>query len=151
MLESSLGVPFFTKLEAVSKLRLATLNDGDANEYIGTLMGGMQNKHDWISIEWSVHFCHRILGAERFKRVMNHPQTEDDDGSVGSHIFDDLLTALGRTERKYDDEMGALMSLDDIMALDKVFRGERFSLAELGEHVRRKETEFKRNKESGNG
>jgi hypothetical protein len=140
MLDDSLGVPFFTKLEAISKLRLATLSDAEACEYVGMLGGGLQNKHNWISIEWCVHFCHKILGADRFKQVMNHPETDSDDsdeGIVGSLVFDDLLTALGREDRKLDEELGAVVSIDDLMALDKVFRGERFSCAELAEQLRR--------------
>lgn len=152
MLEDSLGVLFFTKLEAVSKLRLATLNDAQACEYVGMLGGGLQNKHDWISIEYCVHFFHRTLGADRFKRVMNHPDRDgtdndenDSDGIIGSLVFEDLLTALGR-DSHCDDELGAVVSIDDLMALDKVFRGERFSCAELAEGLRRVQDEHRKNK-----
>jgi hypothetical protein len=153
MLEKHLGVPFFTKLEAVSKLRLATLNDAKACEYVGFLGGGLQNKHDWISIEYCVSFFHRTLGADRFKRVMSHPGTDEtdsdendsDDGIIGSLVFEDLLTALGRDSHS-DDELGAVVSIEDLMALDKVFRGERFSCAELAEGLRRVQDKHRKNK-----
>ena len=147
MLESHLGVPFFTKLEAISKLRLTTLDDTQACEYVGMLGGGIQNKHDWISIEYCVHFFHRTLGADRFKRVMNHPGTDenDSDGIIGGLVFEDLLTALGR-DSKCDDVLGGVVSIDDLMALDKVFRGERFSCAELAEGLRRVQDDNRKNK-----
>jgi hypothetical protein len=148
MLEDSLGVLFFTKLEAISKLRLATLNDAQACEYVGMLGGGLQNKHDWISIEYCVHFFHRTLGADRFKRVMSHPgtdETDGDEGIIGSLVFEDLLTALGR-DSHCDDELGAVVSIDDLMALHKVFQGSNFTCAELAEGLRRVQDEHRKNK-----
>lgn len=152
MLEDSLGVLFFTKLEAVSKLRLATLNDKQACEYVGMLGGGLQNKHDWVSIEYCVSFFHRTLGADRFKRVMSHPGTDetdsdenDSEGIIGSLVFEDLLTALGR-DSHCDDELGAVVSIDDLMALHKVFQGSRFTCAELAEGLRRVQDENRKGK-----
>jgi hypothetical protein len=148
MLEDSLGVLFFTKLEAISKLRLATLNDAQACEYVGMLGGGLQNKHNWISIEYCVHFFHRTLGADRFKRVMNHPgtdETDSDEGIIGSLVFEDLLTALGR-DSHCDDELGAVVSIDDLMALHKVFQGSKFTCDELAEGLRRVQDEHRKNK-----
>ena len=37
MLEDSLGVPFFTSLEANSKLRVRSLDDNRASKYLGCL------------------------------------------------------------------------------------------------------------------
>jgi hypothetical protein len=147
MLEDSLGVPFFTSLEAIVKLRVQSLDDVRTAGYISFLAGGMQNKHSWISDEWMIRFFHRVLGADRFKAIMKLGDMPDDDknrGDVGALVFDDLLTAMGRTDRRECPELGMTIGRADILALDKVFRGEKMSCAEMAELVRRAEDEHRR-------
>jgi hypothetical protein len=145
MLEESLGVPFFTKLEAVCKLRVSTLSDIKTAHYLSSLAGGMQGKHNWISDDWVVGFFVRVLGEVRFKVFINLKDLPDDDGEAGSLVFEDLLTALGR-DSHCDDELGAVVSIDDLIALHKVFQGSKFTCAELAEGLRRVQDEHRKNK-----
>jgi hypothetical protein len=58
--------------------------------------------------------------------------TPDDDKSTGeidALVFDDLLTAMGRTDRHECPELGMTIERADILALDKVFHGKKMSCA----------------------
>lgn len=143
MLDDSLGVPFFTSLEGCVKIRVSSLSDADAAGYISRLASGLQTKHNWVTDEWVIGFFYRVLGAERFKLVMENDYPDDGD-EMGVLVFDDLLTAMGRHDRREDPELGAVINRDDLLALDKVFRGTNFSCAELAELCRRKEDEHRK-------
>jgi hypothetical protein len=143
MLDESLGVPFFTKLAAIVKLRVQTLSDEQASIYLCGIAGGMQHKHNWISDEWVVRFFYNSLGKDRFE-VFRKMEDVPEDIDAQVLVFDDLLTALGRTERKLLDDGTAVMYREDMLALDKVFRGEKFSLAELAEQCRRMEEKYRK-------
>jgi hypothetical protein len=142
MLEDSLGVPFFTSLEAVVKLRIQSLNDVRSAVYLTGLTGGMQTKHSWLSSNWVVGFLQKVCG-ERFDRIA---QTDpvDDDGETGTLIFDDLLTALGVDTRYDHPEYGRTITRDELLTLDKVFRGTKRSCAEMAEMMRRFGEEHRR-------
>jgi hypothetical protein len=142
MLEDSLGIPFFTSLEAVVKLRIQTLDDARSATYLAGLVGGMQNKHTWLSTNWVVGFLQKVCG-ERFDRIA---QTDpvDDDGETIELMFDDLLTALGVDTRYDHPEHGRTITRDELLALDKVFRGNSKSCAELAEVMRRFGEEHRR-------
>jgi hypothetical protein len=143
MLEDSLGVPFFTKLEAIVKLRFTTLDDGEVGEYLSYIAQGLQNKHSWIDDAWVGKFFLRTMGENRFQAVCK-AQTGAISEGIGVLVLDDLMLALGRTETKYQENGDRLLGLADVLALDKVFRGEEFSFAKLGEQIRRLETKHKK-------
>ena len=142
MLEISLGVPFFSSLEAIAKLRLITLSDSSATSYLCCLFGGLQIKHSWITDDWVSGFIVRVVSHERFTRLVKTEASADVASDV--LVFDDLLCAMGRIDRVHDPEMGMVISRADVMALDKVFSGENMSLAELGEQLRRIEDKHKK-------
>jgi hypothetical protein len=146
MLESHLGVPFFTSIEAIAKLRVRSLSDIEAAHYLAALAGGMQGKHNWISNDWVVGFFARVLGEQRFKVFIGLKDIPDDEGEAGSLVFEDLLTALGSIEIKHYPEIGRTIDREQLLLLDKVFRGERYSCAELAEQLRRIEDEHRKNK-----
>jgi hypothetical protein len=141
MLEDSLGVPFFTSLEAVVKLRVRSLTDARSAVYLAGLFGGLQDKHSWLSSGWVVGFIKKVCG-DRLDRIAQL-EPEDDDGTKVL-IFDDLLTALGVVDRHHDPELGLVISRDDLLALDKVWRGSKMSCAELAERLRRFGEEHRR-------
>jgi hypothetical protein len=142
MLEDSLGVPFFTSLEAVVKLRIQTLNDVRSAGYLAGLTGGLQNKHLWLTDGWLVGFVQKVCGG-RFDRIAKIDPPDDDD-ETGTLIFDDLLTALGVDTRHDHPEYGRTITRDELLALDKVFRGTNRSCAELAEMMRRFGEEHRR-------
>jgi hypothetical protein len=136
MLETSLGLPFFDSLEAIAKLRAATLDDASAAAYMGMLVDGMINKHSWLSPSWAYSFSERVLGTERLAVIRDNSGTIQGIENTSAHVFGDLLTALGGNV--YDHpEHGPLLGRDALLLLDKVFRGEERSLAELAEIARR--------------
>jgi hypothetical protein len=142
MLEDSLGVPFFTKLEAVVKLRVQSLPDARAAVYLSGLTGGMMNKHSWLSSDWVVGFLQKVCG-DRFDRIAKI-DPPDNDNETGTLVFDDLLTALGVDSRYDHPEYGRTIIRDELLALDKVFRGSNRSCAELAEMLRRFGEEHRR-------
>lgn len=137
MLEDSLGVPFFTKLEAVVKLRVKSLNDIQSTSYVTFLASGMQHKHSWISDDWIVRFFYKVLGTDRFDRLMKIKGAEDNDAD--SLVFDDLLTAMGMTSRCEMPDGGMGIGRVELLALHRVFQGHKMSCAEMAEQVRRAE------------
>jgi hypothetical protein len=141
MLEDSLGVPFFTKLEAIVKLRIQALDDVRSAVYLSGLTGGMQNKHFWLSDDWIVGFIKKVCGG-RFNRIAK-ANLLSDNGETGALIFDDLLMALGVEERHEHPDCGRVISRTDLLALDKIFRGTQRSCAEMAEMMRRFEEKNK--------
>jgi hypothetical protein len=137
MLEASLGVPFFSSLESIAKLRVATLDNGEAGAYLGMLFDGLTHKHPWISPQWIYGFSERVLGADRLEQLKNSDGTVKDIGVTSALLFGDLLIALGFTELPDGPDHGLLLCRDSLLALDKVFRGANRSIAELAELIRR--------------
>jgi hypothetical protein len=135
MLEDSLGLPFFTKLEAVVKLRIRSMDDTRSASYLAGLCGGMQNKHSWLSTEWVVGFLQKVCG-DRFE-ALTSIDSPPEDNEAGTLVFDDLLTALGVDSRYDHPEYGRTITRDELLALDKVFRGSNRSCAEMAEMLRR--------------
>jgi hypothetical protein len=135
MLESSLGVPFFNSLEAIAKLRVATLDNAGATAYLGVMVDGMLNKHSWLTPQWAYAFSQRVLG-DRLSQITDSDGLVEDMGATSAHVFGDLLTALGRDVHE-DPTHGPLIGREDLLALDKVFRGQGRSIAELAEVLRR--------------
>ena len=138
MLEDSWGVPFFNSLEAIAKLRCGMLSDDQAGHYLSFIAGGMQGKHNWITDNWIASFFIRVLGKARFESIMSLKDLSDSE-EAGGWGFEDLLIALGSTENKHDPELGAVISREQVLLLDKVYRGENYSCAELAEQLRRLE------------
>jgi hypothetical protein len=142
MLEDSLGVPFFTSLEAVARIRVQSLSDAQASCYLAGITNGLMNKHSWLSVEWLVGFVQKVCGT-RFDGVASIEDPPDDENTT-LLIFDDVLTALGVDSRHDLPGYGRSFSRDDLLALDKVFRGDTRSCAELAELMRRVEEEHRR-------
>lgn len=143
MLEDSLGVPFFTKLEAVVKLRVQSLPDTRAAVYLSGLTKGMVNKHSWLTVEWVVGLLQKVC-ADRFDRIAKI-DPPDDDNETGTLVFDDRLTAIGVDSRFDHPEYGRTITRDELLALDKVFRSSNRSCAEMAEMLRRFGEEHRRN------
>jgi hypothetical protein len=146
MLESHLGVPFFTSIEAIAKLRVRSLSDIETAHYLAALAGGMQGKHNWISNDWVVRFFLRVLGEQRFKVFISLKDIPNDEGEAGSLVLEDLLTALGSIEIEHHPRFGRTIDREQLLLLDKVFRGEMYSCAELAEEMRRMGDEHRKNK-----
>jgi hypothetical protein len=136
MLDNSLGVPFFANIERIAKLRISSLSIDKIPLYIGNLFGGMQNRHDWITDEYLRGLAGSVCG-DRWGEVVSQDDVENDDGETGALVFDDLLLALGITERHQTEDGIPLIGRDDVLALGKVYRGEKYSMEELGEAMRR--------------
>jgi hypothetical protein len=60
------------------------------------------------------------------------------DSPVALLAIDDLLTALGRTDRHYSADGDMLMSKADLIALDKVWQGENMRFALLADILSKK-------------
>jgi hypothetical protein len=143
MLEESLGVPFFTKLEAIGKLRASTLTDSESGFYIGVLADAIGRKHSWIPDDWGMKFAHSILGKERLMLVVK-TDTDTIPGDRATDIkcflFEDLLIALGDEdpvkEMEFSDgEVHPAMSLAQMRLLDKVIRFEEYSFAHIASEL----------------
>lgn len=142
MLEESLGVPFFTKLEAIAKLRVSTLTDSESGVYVGVLADAIGRKHSWISDDWRMKFAHSILGKERLMLVVEtDTDTIPDDRAtdIKCFLFEDLLIALGdddaMQEREFSDGLHKSMSLAQMRLLDKVIRFEEYSFAHIASEL----------------
>jgi hypothetical protein len=142
MLEDSLGVPFFTKLEAIAKLRVSTLTDSESSFYIGVLTDAIGRKHSWIPDDWGMKFAHSILGSLRLKRVIkaDMPDSTDDRATdIKCFLFEDLLIALGdddaMQEREFSDGVHKAISLPQMRLLDKVIRFEEYSFAHMASEL----------------
>jgi hypothetical protein len=136
MLEDSLGIPFFASLEAVVKLRLQTLTDARSAIYLTKLYGGLQNKHSWLASDWVGRFLRNVCG-ERLDSILSTDDLSGGDNILLSTLFNDLLTALGMSNTSVHPEHGRTFNRDEILALDKVFRGTEQSYAEIAETMRR--------------
>ena len=137
MLENSLGVPFFASLEAIVKLRFKTLSDRQVASYLSMLFGGLQTKHPWITDDFAWSFFSKTVGVDRLKKLEKIKGA--DDIEANELVFDDLLTALGFSERTTFPDFGMAIGRDELLALDKVFRGSKMSCAEMAEKLRRLE------------
>ncbi len=146
MLEKHLVVPFFDSLLAIAKLRILTLDDVDAASYIATMVSGMTQAQSWLD---DYQFIHRVLGVcgDRTDAIVKLLKSDfDTRESELFHVLDDLLTALGRPDRHIIDGE-VVMGVDDMVALDRVWHGERYRPAIIAEKMR----EAGRNHRRGKG
>jgi hypothetical protein len=125
LLEQDLGVPFFDSLQAVAKLRIQTLSDAQVSIYCAFFID-VERRHPWLE---SDDFFARFVAIVYGKRLYEKDGVTDnivERMKVGTMALDDLLTALGRLDRKFDPVTGEmLLNRADLRVLDKVHLPEK--------------------------
>jgi hypothetical protein len=131
LLEQDLGVPFFDSFQAITKLRIKTLSDPQANIYF-TFFIGIEKRHSWLEND---NFFARFVSIVYGKDLCNQNQVNVDMAeriNISTMALDDLLTALGRIDREFDPITNELLlSRADALALDKVHRPKHSSWSDM--------------------
>lgn len=138
MLEKHLGVPFFDSLLAIVKLRILTLGDVEAASYIEFMCDGMYRANNFLD---EYKFIYRLLDVcgDRTDTIVKLLQSDYSmTNSVLFSVLDDLLIALGRPDRHVMNGE-AVMGVEDMVALDKVWWGERYKPSIVAEALRKAE------------
>jgi hypothetical protein len=136
LLEQHLGVPFFESLLSIAKQRILTLNDNDAAYYIYVLLDGMILANPWLKNDSFITQLLKLSGIQLgFIAEYSESSTEIMRANTIT-VLDDLLTALGRTERTYY-QGEIVLSEDDLRAIDKVWHGNICRPVELAEKLRK--------------
>ena len=146
MLERLLGVPFFDSLLSIVKLRILTLDDVEAASYLEIMVRGMYRANIFLDDD---KFIYKLLDVcdDRAESIVEQLSSNFEmSNSVLFYVLDDLLTALGRPERHVMNGE-AVMGVDDMVSLDRVWWGENYRPAIVADALRKAD----RNNRQGGG
>lgn len=147
MLERHLGVPFFNSLLSIVRLRILTLDDLDAASYLEIMVRGMYRANNFLDDQKFIYKLLDVCGDRAESIVEQLSSNFEISNSVLFSVLDDLLIAVGRPDRHIMNGE-AVMGVDDMKALDRVWWGENYRPAILAEALRKAE---RNNREGGRG
>lgn len=143
LLEKQLDVPFFASLESIAKLRVQTMNDSRAGDYYSDLIWGLEMRHPWLeSDHFFLNMAVKVFGdrLDAVTSASSERENLDPETNLSTSLLaiDDILTAVGRTDRHYSPDGEMLMTKDDLIALDKVWQGNKMRPALLADILTKK-------------